>query len=149
MTNLFCPPDLSTRPLRMNITCTLAVPPATVFAAWTKHLDRWLAAPGTILVTPAVNTAFYFETHHETADGLARQPYYGRFLRLVRDELIELTWLSTGTQHTETVITIGLTAVDAGTQVKLTHAGFPNQELMQAHETAWPMFLQQIVTAFA
>lgn len=54
-------------------------------------------------------------------------PSYGRFLRLVPNELLELTWLSTGTQHTETVITIVLTAVDKGTQVKLAHAAFPTK----------------------
>jgi uncharacterized protein YndB with AHSA1/START domain len=93
---------------------------------------------------PQVDTAFYFETHH----GEARVPYYGRFIRLEPDRLLQFTWLSTGTQHTETVITIQLAPDGTGTRVQLNHAGFPSQELRDAHQEFWPIFLQEIDNAF-
>lgn len=139
-----CPPDLSARPLQTNIVCELVIPPSVVFKAWTEQLDRWLATPGTLLMRPEVNSAFFFETHH----GSERQPYYGRFLQLVPDQRIELVWLSTGTKRTETVLTLELTPQGSGTQVKLTHAGFPDEEARLAHEQAWPVFLQKLDEVF-
>jgi predicted lactoylglutathione lyase/uncharacterized protein YndB with AHSA1/START domain len=114
--------------------------PDVLFRAWTVELDRWLAAPGTLLIKAEPDTAFYFETHH----GTERHPYYGRILRLERDRLVELTWLSTGTKRAETVITVELTPMSSGTQLRLTHAGFPDEESRTAHEDAWPMFLAQL-----
>jgi len=134
------PPDLSTCPLRMTVERVMEAPPDALFRAWTEQLDRWLAAPGTLLMKGEVDTAFYFETHH----GAERHPYYGRFLRLEQDRLVELTWLSTGTKRAETVITLELAAKGKGTHLRLTHAGFPDEGSRSAHEEAWPMFLAQL-----
>jgi uncharacterized protein YndB with AHSA1/START domain len=114
--------------------------PRVLFRAWTDRLDRWLASPGTLLISPEPDTAFYFETHH----GKDRHCYYGRIVRLERDRLVELTWLSTGTKRAETLITVELTPEGDGTRLRLTHAGFPDEDLRKAHEEAWPMFLAQL-----
>lgn len=140
MTSSIAQPDLSSRPYALTVERAMQAPPDVLFRAWTEHLDRWLAAPGTLLMRPEANTAFYFETHH----GAERHPYYGRFLRLERNRLVELTWLSTGTRHTETVITVELTPKGSGTRLRLTHMGFPDEELRNAHQEAWPMFLARL-----
>jgi uncharacterized protein YndB with AHSA1/START domain len=136
------PPFLSTQ-LRSVTEFTSSLSPQTVFQAWTEKLDQWLATPGTLMLIPKVNTAFYFET----GQGDERQPYYGRFLTL-DPNLLSFTWLSTGTLHTETVITISLTPVENGTLLRLTHIGFPNEELREAHEAGWPIFLAEMEKAF-
>ncbi len=145
MTTSVPPPDISVRPLQCSVDCTLAASPSAVYQAWTAHLDAWLAAPGTVLLTPMVNTAFYFETHHGDAD---RQPYYGRILGLEQDRVIELVWLSTGTERAETILTIELAPSGSGTQVQLTHAGFPSEVLRDAHAQAWPLILALIDQAW-
>jgi uncharacterized protein YndB with AHSA1/START domain len=141
-------PDLSSRPFSLRVEREMKASPQVLFRAWTEQLDRWFAAAGSVLMEAKINKAFFFETEFRAATQTktTRHPHYGRFLRLERDRLIEITWVTDaeGTKGAETVVTVELIPRSAGTLLRLSHSGFPDAASRDQHEQAWPFVLEHL-----
>jgi len=140
MPTIIAPPDLSARPFNVTTKRDMLASPAALYLAWTEKFDRWFAIPGTVLMNPEPNSPFFFQTQHEGQ----RYPHYGRFLLLDPNRLIELTWLTIATHGAETVVTVKLTALNTGTHLHLTHAGFSDEPSRLRHDQAWPVVLAHL-----
>ncbi len=134
-------PDLSGRPHRLTVEQDMKASPAAIYRAWTEGFDSWFASPGLIRMRAEVDEPFYFETEHAGE----RHPHYGRFLALRQGELVELTWVTGagGTGGAETVVTVELQPGDTGTRIRLTHAGFYDEESARQHEV-WSQILTML-----
>ena len=141
-------PDISTRPHELSVERDFATTPATLYQAWTTGFDRWFAAPGSVLMLPKVDAAFFFETElkPEGQPTMQRHPHYGRFLRLIADKLVELTWVTGagGTDGAETIVTVELQPIGHTTRLILKHAGFAGEAARDRHRQAWPFVLAQL-----
>jgi uncharacterized protein YndB with AHSA1/START domain len=133
-------PDLSSRPHLLSVERVMETPLTVLYEAWTEKFDEWFAAPGSVNMKAEVNSVFYFETHFEDK----RHPHYGRFLKLEKNQIVEITWITAGTKA-ETVVTVEFETNENGNAViKLTHAGFPDELSRDQHEQAWPFVLEQL-----
>lgn len=115
--------------------------PSRLYQAWTHGFEEWFAAPGSLQMRADVGEPFYFETEFE---GM-RHPHYGRFLRLVPDRLVEITWVTgeRGTEGAETIVKVEFTPKGSGSHVHLEHKGFTTHEAARQHEKAWPLVFKQ------
>jgi uncharacterized protein YndB with AHSA1/START domain len=135
-------PDISSRPHQCTVEQQLNLAPDVVFGAFTENIDGWFAAPGAKLLKAELNVPFYFETEMEGQ----RHPHYGRYLDLVPGERVQMTWVTgnPGTLGAETVVTVEMNPQDDGTSVKLTHAGFADEESRDGHAEAWPLVFDHL-----
>ena len=123
----------------------LDAPPEKIYAAWTSKIDLWFAQPEALLMTPEVDKPYFFYNKNEWG----RHPHYGRFLELIENEVVEMTWMTgngtnVGTQGAETVIRVELTPKDKGTMVHFSQSGFVNQKSLDDHKENWPLALSDL-----
>jgi uncharacterized protein YndB with AHSA1/START domain len=136
----------------LQIRRTFAAPREKVFAAWTDpaQLEKWMcrevAAHAVIHHQQDIRTGGRYQM--EIRDSLKNEVYWGQgvYLEVSPPEKLRFTWCWTkdrpdgenmhpGAEETEVVVEF-LARGDA-TELILTHAGFPNEELRKDHDGGW------------
>jgi uncharacterized glyoxalase superfamily protein PhnB/uncharacterized protein YndB with AHSA1/START domain len=138
----------------LTITRTSPRSAATLYQAWTTGWASWFAEADTARLRAEVGEPFFFEVVQRFPDARepVHHPHYGRFLRLVPDALVSLSWVTGagGTAGAETTLTVHLDAIAGDfTQLTLTHEGFATAQARDAHEAAWPRILAHQDTVLA
>ncbi|MEV6341311.1 SRPBCC domain-containing protein [Nocardia vinacea] len=133
-------PDLSSRPYGLEVERTMTAPPPALYRAWTERFDQWFATPGSVLMRPAVNGPFFFETagHAQPAPRTVPPPGSGS------DRRADRVTGAGGTEGAETVVTVELVPTETGTRLRLAHAGFADEAARDRHSQAWPPVLEQL-----
>lgn len=145
---IFRKPDLSNRKHRLEVKKVMQRDSGVLFKAWTQEFQKWFAAPCSVIMRGKINTTYFFETDFkfEESEKAQREPHYGRFLKIIENELIEMTWVTgpNGTKGAETIVKVELVPSKNGTELKLGHSGFLDEESKEQHEKAWPEVLKQM-----
>lgn len=86
-------------------------------------------------------------------DEWGRHPHYGRFLNIVENKLIEMTWITgdgtaEGTEGAETILQIELFSKGTDTDICLTHSGFVSERSRRGHAENWPLALEILNDTF-
>jgi len=140
-------PDLASRPHSMSLERPMKADARSLYDAWTRRFDLWFAQPGELIMKPEVGSLYFFYNRHDWG----RHAHYGRFLELVENERVRMTWLTgaPGTYGDETVIEVALSPQADGTLLRLTHSGFSTPEACKGHEDNWPAALDTLDEALS
>lgn len=152
ITSILPSPNISDRSFALTVEYSFALSTEVLYKAWTEEFGKWFAVPDSVLMKPAVDCPFFFETAYkfETGRPASRHAHYGRFLRLDPGKLIEMTWVTGkgGTEGAETIVTVELSSGENKTFLRLTHAGFLTSDSRDGHAKAWPEVLRHLAEAY-
>lgn len=135
-------PDLSQRPYQLAVERDMKASSTAIYEAWTEKFDTWFASPGKLRMHAVKSEPYYFEVVHQGG----REPHYGRWLNLVQDQVIELSWVTgkNGTEGAETIVRLELSPTESGTHLVLAHSGFYSEASRDRHQEAWPNILAHL-----
>ncbi|MEQ9569176.1 MAG: SRPBCC domain-containing protein [Longimicrobiales bacterium] len=138
----------------LTLTRTIAADPEAVFDAWTRPdlMARWSCpdprAELEIDVDLRVGGAYRIRMAMDEGTWTA----LGTYREVERPRRLVYTWDWEEGDHrmdADTVVTVEFVAVDEGTRVTLTHAGFPAAEATDGHHEGWTACLDHLERMFA
>ncbi|ETX05305.1 SRPBCC family protein [Candidatus Entotheonella palauensis] len=126
----------------------LPATPEAVFAAWTNadSLQTWMC-PDPVHKTTAeldvrVGGCFRIVMCH----GEHETVHTGVYREIQPPERLVFTWVSTTIRHHTTLVTVELRPLDEGTELILTHEGFPDVDAATQHDNGWQSIAAKLET---
>ncbi len=131
--------------LSLEVSHQLPYPPERVFNAWLdpKMLAKFMI-PGPGMTVPEAHSdaavGGRFKIIMRTPDG-DDLPHEGEYTAIDPHDRLQFTWNSPYSQDDSTV-TLTFNAENGGTNIRLHHVRFPNEESRDNHEGGWTLILQ-------
>lgn len=140
--------------------CRVSVdaPPELAFRLWSEPelLGTWMGGResggggmprligiGAVEVAPVPGAPFRLDMITREADGSDRTwVHEGEVVSASPPEEIALTWISEGTAHESTLLTLTFAPEGRGTAVELRHDGFSTREMADDHAEGWDLLLE-------
>jgi len=118
---------------------TIAATVDELFDAWLDpdSLAQWMHPGSTSHSTARVDARVggTFEVLMPRESGALR--HHGEYRTIERNKKLVFTWFSHATHETQTLVTVEFHAMDAGTQIVLTHEQLPDHEAGLRHTQGW------------
>lgn len=135
---------------KVEVVRQLLSPPAKVFAAWrdVERMRRWFCPAG-------------MSVHHVEVDFRVGGRYLlqmkgdeihtmrGEYREIVPDRKLVFTWLAEKFGFHETLVTIELTPRDGGTELRLEHRYFLDDDERARHAMGWDACLDHLASQIA
>jgi uncharacterized protein YndB with AHSA1/START domain/predicted enzyme related to lactoylglutathione lyase len=147
--------NASTESNRLQVNRWIKAPPERVFAAWTKpdQVQNWFG-PATCRVLGVeidlrVGGGYRFNVFSEK---MGKMSVRGEYLEVSPPAKLVFTWLwedDPDWANLRSVVTVEFAAKDGGTDVQITHEGFPNAESEGNHEHGWNGCLDKLAARAA
>lgn len=121
---------------------TIAAEPKAVFDGWingTVPGTPWHKAAQSIR-NPVKNGLYYFRMQGDNG----RHSTYGRFLKVERPKLVQMTWVAEFTYGLESIVTLRLKPAGAKTELTLRHEKLPADEMGRRHKDGWMYYLDAL-----
>lgn len=138
----------------LSLTRTLPANPDRLFDAWATagQLGRWICPdPSAVVDVDIVLSLGGRYSIRMNGDG---GPFtaHGTYREIERPKRLVYTWAWAGDSHPmkeETVVTVEFVPAGDGTEVRLTHEGFPTRADRDGHEEGWKICLGRLAELVA
>jgi uncharacterized protein YndB with AHSA1/START domain len=123
--------------------------PATrdeVFAAWTdaESLRQWMCAGDATEARATLDVRVGGTFRIDMIAGSAVYEHTGEYLEVDPPRRLVFTWVSRGTNHRRTVVTVELHEDGDETELVLTHEGLPSAEAARKHHAGWSSIVEKL-----
>ena len=118
----------------------------TIFEALTNQqlMQQWFFAgpdgwSSTVKSASKVGSQYQIDMHDDQGNTYS---HTGEYKEVIPNDRLVFTWNSQAV--TDTLVTITLTEVEGGTEVKLLHEFMPNDEMVKNHTNGWTAILERL-----
>lgn len=122
---------------QLTVRRTFVSPPDRVFRAWTspEELKRWHSPGEVTLVEVDLRVGGRYRVHMRAPDGKEHR-LVGVYRTIDAPRTVSYTWQWEGDPN-ESVVTVEFLPRGTGTELVLTHSGFPDADTRGHHEHGW------------
>ena len=135
-------------PIRLSLTRSFEAPPERLFYAFlSPEFGQWLGGDSVACVSCAMDPRLGGEYRmlHRTPDGQTIE-HHGTYKQITRPSKLAFTWSGGCAGPHVTLVTVTFQAKGAGTEMTLTHEGFPSIEDCDRHNGGWAASFDRLAT---